>query len=285
MASIPCPGCRTALEPSATVCHICLRPRDKKEIIRAYATLKMMEKQRRQRPFVLAGYALTAAAAGWLLYRYHQPIIAASVSARASANRFFDLTMAEADPAVKRAAALTPVPIPAAAGTPPPPANPSQATLAGAAAPTRTSPAKAGESRTDVADLPLPAYDPGTQWAFYGRVYDLVTLLPVPNAQLVFTAVQGENGGWSSIARADENARFFVVLRRLEEGSYEIRASRTGYAAAALYESDIPYARLPLADRRDIVRSAQDGDITLPPLRDVAGEASARRDVFLAPSR
>ena len=47
------------------------------------------------------------------------------------------------------------------------------------------------------------------------------------------------------------------------------------------------------ADRRIVIgyahldapEEAQDGDMTLPPLTDVAGEESVRRDVFLAPSR
>src|SRR5580700_2861948 len=73
--TIPCPGCRTDLEPSATVCPICLRPRGKLEITRAYATLRLAEKQRRQRPFLVAGYLLAAAAASWLLYRFHDPIV------------------------------------------------------------------------------------------------------------------------------------------------------------------------------------------------------------------
>jgi hypothetical protein len=289
MATIPCPGCRTALEPSATVCPICLRPRDKKEIIRAYATLRAMEKQRRLRPFVLAGYVLAAGATGCLLYRYHEPIIAASISARASASRFVDLSMDTADPAVSRAAALTPAP----AQTPVPAQTPSGAPSSPAAPPqvprpvalTQTSPVEVAGSRANVADLPLPAFDPATHWVFYGRVYDLTTLLPVPNAQLAFTAIQGDNRGSAGIVRSDADARFSITLPRLAEGSFEIRSSRSGYAAPALYESDIPYASLPLADRRDIVRSAQDGDMTLASLKDVAGESSVRRDIFLAPSR
>ncbi|MFI5361741.1 MAG: hypothetical protein ACHQ49_07205 [Elusimicrobiota bacterium] len=48
-----------------------------------------------------------------------------------------------------------------------------------------------------------------------------------------------------------------------------------------------PTSRTPtsLAQRRDIARSAQDGDLPLPPLTDVSGQASLRRDVFLAPQR
>ena len=84
-------------------------------------------------------------------------------------------------------------------------------------------------------------------------------------------------------ARSDSFGRFAVVLGRTQE-SYEIRAVRAGYASAALYESDIPYARLSLEERREIVRNAQDREMSIAALTDI-GEPSVRRDVFLAPNR
>jgi hypothetical protein len=300
MDTIPCPGCRTDLEPSATVCPICLRPRGKLEITRAYATMREMEKQRKQRPFIVAGYLLAAGAAGWLLLTFRAPLIAGAVWARASAGRFFDRQLATALPPVP--AAVPPAPAPSA----PPAAVPAPPGVSAPAAPRAASPvaaepgagapaedgaaAKAGQRRGRVEDLPLPAFDSSAQWVIFGRIYDLVTLRPIPDAQLTFTAVSGNNGGAGSGGaygpRSDAEGRFTAVLQRLPDGSsYEIHASRSGYASAALYESDIPYARLPLSERRDIVHNAQDGDMTLPPLNDVAGEGSMRRDVFLAPSR
>ena len=86
-----------------------------------------------------------------------------------------------------------------------------------------------------------------------------------------------------AIARILRKPLVGAVAARLAQ-TYEIRVFRQGYAAPVLYESDIPYATLPLADRREMVRNAQDGDMALPPLSD-GGEASVRRDVFLAPAR
>lgn len=300
METIPCPGCRTDLEPSATVCPICLRPRGKIEITRAYATLREMDKQRKQRPFVLAGYLAAAVAAGGLAYLFHAPVIAAAASARARIGRFVEEALYPAPPAAKPAAA---VPLERTASAPalfaapvtPPafaPASPAPA----APAPAASAPAKAVRRRAHVDDLPLPAFDSRTQWVFFGRVFDLITLVPVRDVQLSFTTEGGASAGYQRMrmsgpaeqfgARSDADGRFAVALARLPDGySYEVRASHPGYASPALYESDIPYAALPLAERRDIARNAQDGDMTLPPLTDIAGEESIRRDVFLAPRR
>jgi hypothetical protein len=300
MDTIPCPGCSTALEPASTVCPICTRPRGKLEITRAYATLREMEKQRKRRPFVLAVYLLAAGAAGWLVYRFHEPVIAFAVSARARAGVFIEQTLDSAVPAPRPAAAppIESAPAPAASVSPafsPLPegraSKPPESGATGRAAPPPAASAapKPPARPAHVEDLPFPPFDPTTQWAFYGRIYDVITLKPVAGAQLSVTVV-GQDGrlpyGGAFAMPSDEDGRFMAVLRRLPEGStYELRAQRAGYASPALYESDIPYATLPLPERRSIVRNAQDGDMTLPPLTDITGEGSMRRDVFLAPSR
>lgn len=297
MDTIPCPGCRTALEPSATVCPICLRPRGRLEITRAYATMREMEKQRRQRPFIIAGYLLAAGAAGWLLFRFRAPLAATAGWARSSVGRAYDQQVASAlppPPVAAPAAAPEPAPAPAAASSPIAPAPGVHApTTPRTAAPNGNAPdappVKTVHRSGRVEDLPLPPFDSVSQWAIYGRVYDLITLKPIADAQLSFAMVSGSNGSVNGNMygpQTDEDGRFSVALQRLPDGSsYEIHASRAGYASTALYESDIPYARLPLSERRDIVHNVQDGDITPPPLTDIAGEASMRRDVFLAPSR
>jgi hypothetical protein len=86
--------------------------------------------------------------------------------------------------------------------------------------------------------------------------------------------------------RSDADGRFQATLRRLPEGeSFEIHATRPGYTSHVFYESDIPYATLPLSDRKEMARQAQDGDMSVPPLNDPPGEAALRRDIYLAPSR
>jgi hypothetical protein len=270
------------------MCPVCLRPRGKLEITKAYGEMRLADKQRRRRPFVAAGYLLAAGAAGGLAYRFREPMIAATVSARARLGRLVSLSMDSADPAADRAAAPSLEARPEASTPPAAPAPPAAPVFA----PVSSTPILAAAVKSDrrparVEDLPLPTIDADTQWVLYGRVYDLITLLPVPDAPLDFKISQGEGSATMppTSVRSDRDGRFAVELRRLSEGSYEIRASREGYSSPVLYEPDIPYARLDLATRREIVRGAQDDDMTLPPLTDVAGELRVRRDLFLAPIR
>jgi hypothetical protein len=271
------------------MCPICLRPRSSLEITRDYKQMREIERLRRRRPFVLAGYAALAAGAAWLFYLFHDPLISAlssvAASAKTRASNALDeesgMKSARAQAAAAAAPAPSPAPAPAPAAFPPPaspvaPVAPRPATpLQPSSAATSAAPARSAR----VGDLPIPALNSASQWAFYGRVYDLITLKPVAGVQLVFS------GGGSAGTTTDPDGRFSVVLARLSEGSYEIRASHPDYASPVFYESDIPYAKLPPAERRQLARNAQDGDMTLPPLTDIAGEDSLRRDLFLAPRR
>jgi hypothetical protein len=288
METIPCRGCRTELDPAASACPICLRPRGALEITRGFTELRESKKRRQRLPFVVLGWLLLLGGAGWLVYSCREPLFAAAASIRARAEGVVEdaenpkslLPAPPAEPAQAPAAppaapaapappvvAATPVPAPPVLPAPPAPA-PAPVTLP--ARPER------------VGNLPIPPLNSQSQWAFYGRVYDLITLRPVAGVQLNF---QSTSNGGGMQARTDEHGRFLVVLPRLSSGSYEIRGSHPKYASPVLYEPDIPYAKLPLAQRRDIARSAQDGDMTLPPLSDVAGEESLLRNLFLAPRR
>lgn len=300
MQTIPCPGCRTDLDPAATVCPICLRPRTKLEITRAFATLREMEKQRKRRPFVITGRILAAAAIGAVFFRFHGPILGALSTAAAFGSKTVNDFLY---PPSAQPPAASPPPAAAQTSAAPAPGSsaPSSFPHAAPGAPARAetppaseapSPAKALKRPAHVEDLPLPQFDSAAQWVFYGRVYNLATLLPVSDARLSFPAV-GNNApvyfgpvpASGIVAASDSDGRFSVVLSRLAEGqSYEIHSTGGGYASSVLYEPDIPYAKLPLSERQEIVRNAQDGDMTLPPLTD-GGEASVRRDVFLAPAR
>jgi hypothetical protein len=291
METIPCPGCTTALEPSATVCPTCLRPRGKLEITRAYATLRLVEKERRQRPFVIAGYLLAVGAACGLMYRYRLPIAAAVSAVRARVSSFADAAMdpknllppsAEAPAAATpEAPALTPPSAAPFARFAPAPATPTPPAPPVAAKPPE--PAISAKRTARVADLPIPPLGQN-QWAVYGRIYDLVTLRPVAGVKLTFT-IPGNPVGSMGYASSDEHGRYVLGLVRLPKGSYEIHSSKEGYSSVALYEADIPYAQLSAGERRDIVHNAQDGDMPLPPLTDINGEQSMHRDVFLAPQR
>jgi hypothetical protein len=284
METIPCRGCRTELDPAAAMCPICLRPRGALEITRGFTQLREDQRKRRRRPFELLGALVLAGAAAGLAYRVRGPLAAAAASVRARVVRAEEEAMEPKNPLPPGAA---PAPAPAAPAAPAP-VSPRAAIAAAAPPPAPTPPAALPPppARTPaipevVPDLPLPATASREQWVFYGRAYDLITLRPVAGARLLVE--EGRSGGYGQQVETDAHGRFAAVLARLPEGSYEVRVSHPRYAAAVLYEPDIPYARLPLDQRREIARGARDGDVPAPPLSDVSGEESLRRDVFLAP--
>ena len=287
METIQCRGCRTEIEASATMCPLCLRPRNRLEITRDFASLRENKKKLKRRPFVIAAWAIGLGAAGWIGFRFQEPLIAAVSSAAAAArakitgaaDAAMDPKHLTSTPDEPSAAAAPAVAVPTAlpAETPAKAAAPAPAASAAAAVPLQEKPA----SRGPVEDLPIPSMDSSSQWAVYGRVYDLITLKPVAGAEINFRG----NGAGMGSAQTDADGRYVVTLPRLSQGGYELHASHPAYAPSALYEGDIPYAHLSLQERRGIVSNAQDGDMTLPTLNDVSGEASLRRDVFLAPKR
>jgi len=265
MDTVPCPGCAAPLKVDQEVCGACRRPRDEIEIEQGRESLRERERLRRRRPRIAAALILAAVAAG-ALFRERARLLPALASSRAEL-----VGRAEVASALSRSAPPSPVP-PAGLA----------AMLVQMSGASQDKPAPRDDEGEK--DLPLPLLE-ATRWAVYGRVYDLLTLRPVPNAKLNFMAQtkDGPSGGYST--QSDEYGRYFVKLTHLVEGSYEIRSSNPAYTATVFYEIDIPYARLPPQERRDLVRSAQDGDVALPALNEVADETYVRRDLYLAPHR
>jgi hypothetical protein len=265
------------------VCGACRRPRDEREIEDGREMIRRLAEKRRRRPFVIARWAAFAAVLG-LAFLGRGLFFARTSALRDEFHREkenLDKQYGTSATAAPQAAAATPAaplhlsivpsaPVPAA----PVPAAP---------VPARASETRAAAPSESVPDLPLPPIDLASQWVFYGRAYDLISLRPIAGAEL--TVAPARNDSWNATAKSDAYGRFRLILPRLPEGSWEVHGSHPNYEAPVLYEPDIPYARLPLAKRRGIVREAQDGDVPLPALTDVVGEASVRRDVFLAPRR
>ena len=282
MDTVPCPGCRTELDPAAGMCPICLRPRGKLEIMRGYSALSAERERLRRRPFIIAKNVLIAAAAGGAVFFFRAEIAGAAAWARDRAAAFLEQIEnpgglagrpAKNSPAAPMTppAAPTPPPAPEAPESPIPPA-PEAARPVKAALPKR--------SRI-VYDLPIPPLDSASQWAAFGRVYDLRTLKPVENIRVDF-----KNQGYArGTAVSDQDGRYMLVLPRLSQGSFELAASDPRYAPDALYEADVPYRRLSAAERARLIHGAQSGDIPPASLSDPAGRDSLRRDVFVAPRR
>ncbi len=294
MDQIPCPGCRTPLDAEVTCCPICLRPRTKYEITRAYSHLREDASRRRKRPFFAAGWLLLAGAAGYGVWRWRAPLLGAFESARAKVYGFADYSMdarnlipKTAEPAAGPSTAVA-APAPAAPPfTTPPPAPGAVAKPApapAAAMPPTSGPAAAEAPAVKREELRMPIINPAFQWTMFGQAFDLTTLKPAARVQLVFQA--GENGGTAATAMTDESGRYAAALPRAAQiGPLSLLVSDSRYVPTVLCESDIPYRTLTAEERRQMARSAQDGDIRPAALTDVSGEATQHRDLFLAPAR
>ncbi len=275
---IPCPGCHTPLDAQITCCPICLRPRTKYEITRAYARLREEAARRRKQPFIVAGWLLLAVGAGYAFRQFRRPILGAIAAARAKASAFIDYSMDPRNlaPSVRTPPAPAPVPAPAVQ-SPPEPGPASQA------AATARFPAVPGPGPSRVEDLRMPSINPTTQWTLYGRAYDLESLRPAANVQLVFQT--GDAMGISETVVTDPLGRYAAALPRLQQGSASVLSADARYAPTVLCEPDIPYRELSAEDRRALAHGARDGDVRPAALTDPAGESALKRDLFLAPSR
>lgn len=276
-----------------TSCPICLRPRSKYEITRAYAQMREDATRRRRRPFLVAGWLLAAGGAGYALWFFREPLGTAVAAARARAARFADDSM-DARKLAGRPSAAAPASEPAAAPASFDPEKPlsapvtssSVAVAAAAPAPVPAQgavmPARRPVGPVRLEDLHVPVINPANQWIMYGRAYDLVSLKPATGVQLMF---QSGESGVTATASTDDEGRYAAVLPRLQEGSLAALSADPRFVPTILCEPDIPYGTLSADERRSLVRGAQDGDARPAVLSDPAGEESLRRDLYLAPRR
>lgn len=280
--TIPCPGCGTALNLSDTGCPICLRGRSPQEITRTYARLREQQAKRRRRPFVALGVAAAVGLVGYLVAGHRDALAGLYRRAAAGFSKFYDDNSDAAHIAPNyHADEPAPAPTPSAAPAVAPPA----AAPAPLPPPPIPAPARKPETpapRAEASEPPLPPV-PSGGWALHGRVFDLKTLQPVANAQLVVKIGDVNFSGTT----ADGNGFYAIILTRLasDNQGYGLEATDPRYAPVAQYEGDIPYARLSSKERARLMLSAQEGDYRPSPLTDVAGEPAQRRDVYLSPRR
>lgn len=178
MEHLPCPACHTPLPPEATGCHICLRPRSKQEIMRAYARLREEKARRRILPIKILVVALILGGAAKLSRDHQTEIKAAAATAREAVNRWSE-EMTDAKRYAKRPA---------------------------------DAPAAVSEPEVEVTMLP-PAPKPppaANVWRVSGLVYDLNTLQPIPNSEVRFFRERGS----SLTTKTDKTGRYEVDLVR-----------------------------------------------------------------------
>jgi hypothetical protein len=175
------------------------------------------------------------------------------------------------------------IPAPEPVPKPHPVASPTPATAPPSAGPAPAAPlgAPAVPDKPPESTVAVPPSLGPTEWAVHGRVIDLATLQPIAGVRLRFVVAGSTALKYETIS--DGDGRYLAIVARDQD--YDIETSRSGYASAALYEADIPYARLSVDKRRALVSEVLDGDVPRSSLSDASGRESVRRDVFLAPQR
>ena len=90
--------------------------------------------------------------------------------------------------------------------------------------PSPKEPSSAGSMQVNLPSPSTPVSTAGA-WEFDGRVLDLATLSPIPDAALNFAELQSG----TVVARSDPAGRYKVSLPPLGAGSYQLSATHPGY--------------------------------------------------------
>ncbi len=270
-------------------CPICLRPRSKDEITESHEELRLQEEKRRKRRLnLIVGLAAGAAIVYGSWHLWH-PMFGVYSWAKSKAAHFAEEAtnprnyMVQPPSSMQSARDAQPSPEPARrriAATPfagNTPRRTDEATVPSLSF--GNAPATAAGSGLNQPDNSALLFNPATHWAVSGKVYDLLTLEPLVKVLIAF---KGDNGFTLSTAMTDGTGSYLVVLPRNIEGSFTAETTAPRYARIVLCEPDIPYRELSLEKRRELVNSAQDGDLHRAPFKEIVGESSEQRDLFLA---
>ncbi|MBI5240993.1 MAG: carboxypeptidase regulatory-like domain-containing protein [Elusimicrobia bacterium] len=229
MGWVKCQGCGAQIDPSATSCPVCLRPRSRPEIMRGIIELQKGPLRRRRsvlRVFLalgcLAGVALTVwNERAWMAPHYR-------------AYRSFFVTWLGLDQYPFTPDNKAAQPAGQAAASAPPSEAPSLVTAPPPTAPMPEPVAEPPKTSTTAAGAPASP----DHWALRGLVYDLYTLKPVAKAELTFTS---RATGKALRSRTDGKGDFTLRLPRLTEGGYDITVRHPRYLDNFLEEYDPPY--------------------------------------------
>ncbi|MBI3553590.1 MAG: hypothetical protein HY077_13925, partial [Elusimicrobia bacterium] len=112
-------------------------------------------------------------------------------------------------------------------------------------------------------------------WSFEGQVFDLITLQPVRQAQLVFK-VRGNPQDWA--VKTDARGRFKTILPPLANGGYELTITQSDYLEGYIDEMSPPLREAELDERRMLAGAAVRNAVWIG-----RPKASTKRDIFLIP--
>lgn len=248
--NVLCRGCRTEIDLNAGVCPICLRPRDRSEMLEDAKRLREAQAEAKARPYKILGSVLLLGALGYAGWRWREPVLGALTAARSKAGDVMDHASDPKTYAPSAGAPSDPAP-------PPPPSGPAPAPASGGAPPPAHAPAAAPSAPSHAS---APAAEPPVDWdaprptlpamegsvVLYGWVYDLVSARPLPGAMFrlrdrlsgAVTAVNADYRGWYEVQVSRESSGF------VPEGAV------TGYRRETLAENEPPWHSRKAAARK-----------------------------------
>jgi hypothetical protein len=261
LMNILCRGCRTEMDLNASTCPICLRTRDRSEMLEDAKALREGQAAAKRRPFVLLGWAAVLGALGWAGWTYRGPVGAAISSAREKAGAVMDHA---SDPKTY-APAAQPLPESGAPGAPPAapsgPGAPAHPSAPGSPAPASPGAVAAplvdpiaAEEPHDFTPLPLTGTPGDMNITLYGWVYDVATAKPVPGAAIRF---RDRMSGNSISTNADYRGWYELQVPR-ENSGLTPEAAVAGYRRETLAENEPAWHQRKAASRKKAAAAEPD---------------------------
>lgn len=254
-----CRGCRTEIDLSASSCPICLRPRDRSEMLEDAKRVREEHAAAKKRPYILLGGLVLLVGAGWGAWFSRGPVLGAFSALHSKASDAMDRA---SDPKTYAPGAKLPDSgAPPSFGAAPAPGAASSLPAAPVAPAPEPAPAPApapAPQKPQDWRLPPPALSAGEgSILLRGWVYDLVTARPVPNAQVrLRDRMSGSFIGLST----DFNGAYEILVPRENSGLVP-EAAMSGYRRETLAENDPPWRARGAAARRKA--AAQEPDEVL----------------------
>lgn len=125
----------------------------------------------------------------------------------------------------------------------------------------------------------LPEAKEAAEWRLRGRIFDLITLAPVPGARVTF---MDEPTGARAETSTDAEGRYKTLLPALSGRGYQVKIEKKGYARSYAGPETPGVAELDPASRaelaRQLARSVED-----PASLEPGGEEPLLTNFFLAP--
>lgn len=267
--NVTCRGCRTEIDLNASTCPICLRPRDRSEMLEDAKRLREAQAAAKARPYKILGTLALAGALGWVGWEKRGTVLSALSFVRAKAGDAMDhasdpRTYAPAAAPATQDAHAPVSPAPAASSPRPPSAAP------GAAPPARPSGAQAPTPAEAARDWTLPAPRLGPQMysiLLRGWVYDLVTAQPIPYARF---RLQDRLSGAVIHVHAGQDGYYEAAVTQHNSG-LELRADTAGYRPEPVEENDPPWhARKAALRRKEAASPPRDILLTFAPSQEEA---------------